>query len=404
MHIAVFTDSHVGRDETGALTTNDGFVRLIQRLDVRDLTITLLSRCSEVSAGSSAGGAVPLSETSDGFRYRAMPAFRNNEDFLRHRRSLIRSARPSMNEAIRSSDVVVVRMPLALGGAATAAAARVGTPIVAYWAGAPLAQTARRTYAGQSLARRLTAQTFAHSMDQLGRRVARRAAVNLLTDPTDSRFARLPTGRTITPSEVVADAIASAPSQRTPTEPLRVAFAGRLVPAKGVLDLVAALRLISKPSRIDVRIYGDGPLVDDVRSAAAHCAVPIRLAGSLSAERLLAELGTSHVLVLPSYGESVPKVLFEAWSVGLAPILTSVNAIPQYVQDGVTGLLHAPGDVPALARALDRLERDDALRRRLAQAGMRAVRQYTFDDWANIFVQACQAALAGQRRSAKALA
>jgi glycosyltransferase involved in cell wall biosynthesis len=42
--------------------------------------------------------------------------------------------------------------------------------------------------------------------------------------------------------------------------------------------------------------------------------------------------------------------------------------VPEVVDDGVNGLLVPPGDVPALAAALGRISRDQALRDRLAAA------------------------------------
>jgi len=55
-------------------------------------------------------------------------------------------------------------------------------------------------------------------------------------------------------------------------------------------------------------------------------------------------------------------------------VATGVSAIPELIEDGANGLLVPEKDVPALARALDRLLEDAALRRTLADAAYETVR------------------------------
>lgn len=67
-------------------------------------------------------------------------------------------------------------------------------------------------------------------------------------------------------------------------------------------------------------------------------------------------LHTLDVLVIPSLRyESVPKILLEGMAVGRAVVASRVGDIPEFVVDGVTGLLVEPGDAAALAGAIRRL-------------------------------------------------
>jgi glycosyltransferase involved in cell wall biosynthesis len=83
-------------------------------------------------------------------------------------------------------------------------------------------------------------------------------------------------------------------------------------------------------------------------------------------------LRDADVLVLPvRQPEGQPLVVLEAMAAGLPVVATRRGAIPEMVDDGVTGLLVPERDVGALAAALDRLRRDPARRRALGEAARR---------------------------------
>jgi glycosyltransferase involved in cell wall biosynthesis len=65
--------------------------------------------------------------------------------------------------------------------------------------------------------------------------------------------------------------------------------------------------------------------------------------------------------------------LLEAMSWEMPVIATPVGGIPQVVENGVNGLLVAPGDIDGLAAAIRRLLEDTALRERLATAARATV-------------------------------
>ncbi len=157
---------------------------------------------------------------------------------------------------------------------------------------------------------------------------------------------------------------------------------GRAVEKKGYPDLLAALaRLPAEPAWRFVHV-GGGPLIDALRKCAEEAGIADRTewVGALARPDLLSRLRAADVFVLASRvardgdRDGLPNVLLEAQSQGLPCVATRVSAIPELIEDGVTGILAPPGDPDALADALGRLLRDPGLRRRLGAAGERRVR------------------------------
>jgi len=140
---------------------------------------------------------------------------------------------------------------------------------------------------------------------------------------------------------------------------------GRLHPAKGHADLLAALAVLEK-ERINLRclLIGSGELREAIEKDIEQRELKNRviLTGQRSdVPRLLAALD---VLVMPSRWEGLPMTLLESMAMGKAVVATTVGGIPDVITDNREGLLVAPGDVDALAEALRGMLTDGALRQR----------------------------------------
>jgi glycosyltransferase involved in cell wall biosynthesis len=86
------------------------------------------------------------------------------------------------------------------------------------------------------------------------------------------------------------------------------------------------------------------------------------------------------VFVMPSRAEGFGFTNVEALSFGLPVISSRVGAIPEVIEDGVTGLLVPPGDVDSLVSAMDRLATDRLLRLRMGIAARSAfLARFTLD-------------------------
>ena len=97
--------------------------------------------------------------------------------------------------------------------------------------------------------------------------------------------------------------------------------------------------------------------------------------------------------------EGVPTTVEEAMALGIPVVATRVGGVPEIVADGVTGFLVPPRDPQAIVAATEPLLEDDALRRRLGEAGRaRAVAEFNLDRCADIHVEAFERALEHRSR------
>jgi glycosyltransferase involved in cell wall biosynthesis len=129
-------------------------------------------------------------------------------------------------------------------------------------------------------------------------------------------------------------------------------FVGRLSAEKGADVLLRAWPDVDYP----LRILGDGPELATLRRRASS---RILFEGHVGRDRVQAAMQTARFLVLPSlWYEGLPMTVIEAFANGLPVVASRLGALPELIEDGVTGCLFAPGDVSALAAATNELLRD----------------------------------------------
>jgi glycosyltransferase involved in cell wall biosynthesis len=138
---------------------------------------------------------------------------------------------------------------------------------------------------------------------------------------------------------------------------------------KGVDVLIQAFNRIS-PRHPDVHLRIVGHCPDRTPFEALANGNPrISLERAVPHEQAMALMAGCSLFVLPSRTDACPRVVLEAMSARKPIIATAVDGIPHYVRDNDTGILVPPGNVEALAEALDRVLSDAALSERLAHRG-----------------------------------
>lgn len=167
--------------------------------------------------------------------------------------------------------------------------------------------------------------------------------------------------------DLAAYAPAAAARSRRPPGPLRVLFVGRLVAEKGPSVLLDAVEMVRAGGReVELVLVGEGDLADTLSRRSP-------LAGPVAQDELPVLYAWADVFCLPSFAEGLPVVLMEAMCTELPVVTTRITGIPELVVDGVNGRLVTPGRADLVARALEELADDPALRRRLGEAGRAAV-------------------------------
>lgn len=153
--------------------------------------------------------------------------------------------------------------------------------------------------------------------------------------------------------------------------PVNILFLGRLGPRKGVPELLDALtRIPDLPWR--AVLAGDGPVAQYRQQAEAlGLGARIAMPGWLDPAGVTALCRKADILVLPSHAEGLAMALLEGLAHGLAVVTTRVGAHDEVITDGVSGLFVPVGDPAALARTLEGLILDPALRAHLGTGGRR---------------------------------
>jgi glycosyltransferase involved in cell wall biosynthesis len=179
---------------------------------------------------------------------------------------------------------------------------------------------------------------------------------------------------------------------RSATSAARLLFVARLLPEKGLFDVVDALGLLLERRKAQLVIAGAGPAESELqrRVAARGLDSHVTLAGHLPPTSLALEYANADVFVLPTYHpvEGFPTVIAEAMGAGLPIVTTRMRGITDHLRDRVNALFVPARDPEAVAGAIERLLADDELRKRMGAANMEAVKAFAPDRVARAYLEA----------------
>lgn len=133
-----------------------------------------------------------------------------------------------------------------------------------------------------------------------------------------------------------------------------VLYLGRLTVEKGVRLLMAAWDGLAAAGGLGLPLVlaGTGPLQEEV-ARWSHGRPDVRYLGLLSQAECRNLTARSAAVVAPStWPETFGLVVVEAMAAGVPAVAAAHGAFVELVEDGVTGLLHRPGDGSSLAERL----------------------------------------------------
>ena len=148
---------------------------------------------------------------------------------------------------------------------------------------------------------------------------------------------------------------------------LLVGAVGRLDKQKGFATLIDAMSRLKK-TELRCVILGEGPERPRLEAQIRKHELEKRV--WLYGERadIVTWLSAFDIDCLPSLWEGLPNTLLEAMALGLPVVASSVDGVPEVIENGKTGLLVPPAAPAALAKALNALAEDPARRAALGAA------------------------------------
>jgi teichuronic acid biosynthesis glycosyltransferase TuaC len=161
-------------------------------------------------------------------------------------------------------------------------------------------------------------------------------------------------------------------------------FVGYIMERKGIKELLTAMQQLVAAGYRQCRLFlvganRMGSYVHDFIAANSlqDYIVPI---GPVLHDRVKIWMHFADAVILPSYSEGMPTVLFEALYTGTPSIFTTVGGVGDIVKDGEEALLIPPQSVDAIKQAIVRLLNNPRLGQHLALKGHQLIRDhYTWE-------------------------
>jgi glycosyltransferase involved in cell wall biosynthesis len=367
IHVVVVDDNPHLRWEGRVHPANAAFQRFAAAvLDVPGRPVASLTSCVPLRDAEAAPASLPLDPR---IRVVGTAPFDGIAGFLGSLPAMLRANRPILRGAIAGADLVWLKVPGSNAPLAAAIANRRGAPRFGWVAGRAADVGGARYDGVAAVGARLVGAAYdaAGVMAALG---GDRVVVGADLVDRDGR-----PGPGLAASLVEPDEIRDTEGRPWPAIPwrLRIGWAGRLAPGKGVEALLEATAILvarhgDRP-RTELVLLGAGPLEAEVREQVrAHgLGERVHLVGFVGERAAyLDAIAACDVVVSPSEAEGFPKVVLDAMAAGLpvlavpagrlrplaeVAIVGRLGASPEAIAAGLEGLIGDPGRAVALRRA-----------------------------------------------------
>lgn len=204
---------------------------------------------------------------------------------------------------------------------------------------------------------------FEKSNQKLYKRLFEKADLILVLSPQWGRWIEDSLGITenlkvlFNPSAVV--------NRREDLRKKNILFAGTLIERKGYEVLIKAFALINERFNDWQVVFAGNGEIEKAKKIAEEAGVTnntvfLGWVNGKDKEQVFQE---ASIYCLASDGEGFPMGVLDAWAYGIPCVMTPVGGIPDIVEDGLNGMLFPVNDVVVLSEKLEKLIRNDLLRK-----------------------------------------
>jgi N-acetyl-alpha-D-glucosaminyl L-malate synthase BshA len=144
-------------------------------------------------------------------------------------------------------------------------------------------------------------------------------------------------------------------------------------PVKRVDAVIRAFAGLVKHVDARLVLVGDGPELEPANRLAQELGVSSRVVMMGPKESVIELLSVADLLLLPSAQESFGLAALEAMACEVPVIASRVGGLPEVIENGVTGFLHAPDDLDGMVETGVALLSDPQLHGRIAAAARQSV-------------------------------
>lgn len=163
-----------------------------------------------------------------------------------------------------------------------------------------------------------------------------------------------------------------------------IVFGGRLTSAKGGRELIVALRYSLKRYNAVLVVVGDGPELIKLRATVEQNGMQgeVRFLGKVDNDVMHLLYSAAYCVAVPSISfDSFPTMNLEAMLHKKPIVATCFGGSKEAVEDGVTGYIVNPYDMPALGSAVEKLLSSPELARAMGEAGyLRLKKNFTVEE------------------------
>ncbi|MBU6429110.1 MAG: glycosyltransferase [Cyanobacteria bacterium REEB65] len=182
-----------------------------------------------------------------------------------------------------------------------------------------------------------------------------------------------------------------------------ILYVGRFDPNKGIEELVRAVEVLCRGWNVRLCLVGgvlpnssDKAEYERVQSIVRDLKLQsaVKFIGAVDHSQLAQYYSAADVTVIPSHYETFGLVALEAMACGSPSVATRTGGLACTIQDGVNGLLVAPGDVSGLVEAISRILLRPEFGRHMAMAGFdKAISGFTWPIVAGKMIQVYEHAI-----------